>query len=289
MSTEKKETAVAVADREVEFIPFGSKEGIKLSIAIVKRLVCVKTKNGHLCSDDEAIKFIMMCKAKAANPFEGDAYLIGYDGKDGPQFSMITAHQVFLKRAEASAEYDGMSSGVMVMRDGKLTELEGDFHFDGDTLIGGWATVFFKNRSHPTTKRIRLSRFNTGRSQWAQDPGGMICKCAEADALRSSFPTVLGGMYLKEEMDIEPVVEVKQPIFKGVPQPKLPEPEKPLAAVRRLCESSGLKEDQIVAMMKDIGLADEKTTTLDEQSDVDLVLVTNGWEDFAARLKGGVQ
>jgi FtsZ-interacting cell division protein ZipA len=33
----------------------------------------------------------------------------------------------------------------------------------------------------------------------------MIVKCAEADALRSSFPTKLGGLYLKEEQDI-PVV-----------------------------------------------------------------------------------
>jgi hypothetical protein len=27
----------------------------------------------------------------------------------------------------------------------------------------------------------------------------MICKCAEADALRASFLTMLGGLYLKEE------------------------------------------------------------------------------------------
>ncbi len=34
----------------------------------------------------------------------------------------------------------------------------------------------------------------------------MICKCAEADALRSSFPTMLGGLYMKEELiDIDVV------------------------------------------------------------------------------------
>lgn len=86
----------------------------------------------------------------------------------------------------------------------------------------------------------------------------------------------------------EAQVKVKAPIFKSE-QPKLPEPDKPLVTVRKLCESSGFKEEQIVAMMKDIGLADEKSTTLDEQSDVDLVLVLNGWADFAARLNGGVQ
>jgi hypothetical protein len=30
----------------------------------------------------------------------------------------------------------------------------------------------------------------------------MIVKCAEADALRSSFPTMLGGLYMREEVDL---------------------------------------------------------------------------------------
>jgi len=29
----------------------------------------------------------------------------------------------------------------------------------------------------------------------------MICKCAEADALRSTFPTMLGGLYTREEVN----------------------------------------------------------------------------------------
>jgi hypothetical protein len=38
----------------------------------------------------------------------------------------------------------------------------------------------------------------------------MIVKCAEADALRSAFPTHLGGLYLEEEtppIDVTPVIE----------------------------------------------------------------------------------
>lgn len=48
-----------------------------------------------------------------------------------------------------------------------------------------------------------MERFNKGFAQWAVDPAGMICKCAEADALRSSFPTLLGGLYMRDEMDPE--------------------------------------------------------------------------------------
>lgn len=76
--------AVATLDKESVFVPFGSKDEIKLSINIVKRLVAVKTKSGQTCTDDDAMKFIMMCKARALNPFEGDAFLIGYDSNQEP-------------------------------------------------------------------------------------------------------------------------------------------------------------------------------------------------------------
>jgi phage recombination protein Bet len=169
---------------------------------MVRNLICVPTKLGARCDQNQAIKFIMLCKARALNPWEGDAYLVGYDTKDGPQFSLITAHQAFLKRAEVHPEYDGMESGVIVAdAEGNLAEREGDFFIDGETVLGGWARVHFKDRKFPMYKRLRLSTFNKGFGRWRDDPAGQIVKCAEADALRSSFPTSLGGMYLEGEMD----------------------------------------------------------------------------------------
>ena len=210
-------TAVAKADKEMIYVPFGSTEEIKLNIHLVKTLICVKTKQGLTCSDDDAVKFLMMCKARLLNPFEGDAFLIGYDSQTGPKFSLITAHQAFLKRAEMNKEYDGMESGVIVeLEDGKLSDLPGDFHTPKQRVVGGWATVYFKNRKFPMHKRIRLSRFQKAFGVWQDDPAGMICKCAEADALRSSFPTMLGGLYLREETEHEPV-SGSAPIFKEPP------------------------------------------------------------------------
>lgn len=201
-TSKEQAPAAPPAEKEsklIEFVPFGAKDAIQLSVAIVKRLVAVRTKTGKECSNDEAIKFMLMCQAKKLNPFEGDAFLIGYDTQDGPKFSLITAHQAFLKRAEVHQEFDGMESGVIVQRQGELLDLLGDWHMPNDVVLGGWATVFFKNRSHPMKKRLRLSRFNKGFGIWRDDPAGMIVKCAEADALRSSFPTMLGGMFIREE------------------------------------------------------------------------------------------
>ena len=186
------------------------------------------------------------CLARRSNPLEGDSFLIGYDGKDGPTFSLITAHQAFLKRAELNPEYDGMESGVIVEQDGKLAELEGDFYSDGQIVKGGWARVHFKNRKIPMYKRVRLARFQKAFGVWQDDPGGMITKCAEADALRSSFPTMLGGLYLREEVAPSEPSKTTTPIFSS-PEPeagiqeaevvpeKAPEPpqEAPVASTAR--------------------------------------------------------
>lgn len=186
-----------------EYTPLGAADKIKLSVGMVKSLLAVKTKSGATCSDEDALKFIAMCIAKRMNPFEGDAYLIGYDTKDGAKFSLIAAHQTYLKRAEVHPEFDGMTSGLILIHkeNGEQIDSEGDFYRkDIHEVVGGWATVFFKQRKVPTKRRVRLDRFQKGFGVWVDDPAGMICKCAEADALRSSFPTMLGGLYTREEM-----------------------------------------------------------------------------------------
>ena len=210
--TEPEATKENKEQRLIEFIPFGTKDKISLSIAIVKRLIAVKTKTGKNCSDEDAFKFMLMCQARKLNPFEGDAFLIGYDNRDQPDkptFSLITAHQAFLKRAELHPEFDGMESGTIVLRNGEVIDLIGDWHMPNDNVLGGWAVVYFKNRSHPMKKRVRLQRFKKPFGIWNDDPAGMIVKCAEADALRSSFPTMLGGMFIREEM---PPIEVEATI-----------------------------------------------------------------------------
>lgn len=203
-ATEQHKTPLldAMLDKEVEYIPFLAKSTIKLSVNLVLKFLCRPTKTGKLCDAVQATRFIMLCKSRGLNPWEGDAYIVGYDTKDGPEFSLITAHQAFLKRAEIHPEYDGLESGVIVKRDGHpgTLEIPGDFADDGDELVGGWCKVYFKNRAHPMHKRIRLSVFKKNYGRWAIDPAGMGVKVAEADALRSAFPNSLGGMYLDDEL-----------------------------------------------------------------------------------------
>ena len=279
----------------VEFAPFGSEDLIKLSVNMVKSMIAVPTKTGAMPSDKDCNKFIALCIARKLNPFEGDAFLIGFDSKDGPKFNLITAHQAFLKRAELHKEFDGMKSGVIVERKGQIVELEGDFHLDDDKVVGGWASVHFRTRNVPMTKRLRLKRFQKPFGVWQEDPAGMIVKCAEADALRSSFPTMMGGMYLREEIEVTPEeAGVKKPVFKRpnpvveLPPAKVPETApalSPLEELVRLAKADGIPEGVLLEFLVDIGMASDSIGKVQElPSDTVLTLIEQ-WPEFSVKIK----
>jgi phage recombination protein Bet len=191
----------------VEYVPFGAQDKIKLTTKMVKEFIAVPTKSGKEPTERDCMRFLGMCLASRLNPWAGDAFMIGFDTNAGPQFNLVVGIQALLKRAEVNPEYDGMESGVIVKVGDQIEEHVGDLTIQGEVLLGGWATVYFKTRKYPMRKRIKLERFKKPYGIWLDDPAGMISKCAEADALRSSFPTMLGGLMLREEIfDDKPVV-----------------------------------------------------------------------------------
>lgn len=190
--------------------PFGAPEDyqVPLSRTLIRKYIAEpavdrQSKEIILPSDEECDKFIALCKARLLNPYEGDAYMIPYwDGRlNRHRWSLITAHSAFLKRAELHSQYNGMESGIIVMRGEQVLELVGDFCLPTDKLLGGWSRVHKKNQDFPMEKKVKLSTYIKEFGVWLKDPEGMICKVAEAQNLRDSFPTVIGGMYLKEEME----------------------------------------------------------------------------------------
>ncbi len=280
----------------VEFIPFGASDAIKLSVAMVKNMIAVPTKSGKVPSDNDCIKFIALCQARKLNPFEGDAFMIGYDTRDqGPKFNLITSIQAFLKRAEASKDYNGMKSGVIVERDGNIVDVEGDFFLKGDKVLGGWAMVFRKGQEHPITKRIRLERFKKSFGIWLEDEAGMICKCAEADALRTSFPTMLGGLYLPQEMEQnDPKAKTTTPIFQpeeGKPGKVTPEPEVVTSEpptnedIKELCIRDKIKESDLIEFAQSIALCEDKCNSIAKLPQDAVEALFNQWAEFSEKIK----
>lgn len=200
-------TAPATIDRDnylIEYTPFAEKEPIKLSRNIVRRVVAVPTKSGALPTDADIDKFILLNRAKELNPFTGDSFLVGYDSKDGPKFSLITAIQALLKRAEANPAFDGMESGIVVRRGDQIIERPGNLVYPGEQLFGGWARLWRRDRSHAFYDSLLLSAYKPPyqNPQWEKDGPGMIDKCAQASVLRTAFPSQLSALYIAQEMGL---------------------------------------------------------------------------------------
>lgn len=241
-----KSVVQAWLDAPITFRPFEKETEITLTPRRVKLFFCKPTKSGQVCTDEQAMKFCQLCKSRGLDPWEGDAFIVGYDAKDGTaEFSLITAHQAFLKRAEACVAFDGMESGVIVRRvladkSAVTVEYQGDYTEPGDVLVGGWARVYRKDRTHPTYRRLNVQTFDKGFSRWNADKAGMIVKCAEADALRSTFPNKVGGLILQEE--IVPA-EVERDPLKDRLSASVPTNGSAADAVRKHYEASAPQEE----------------------------------------------
>jgi len=199
MSNELQKTTPTAA--AMEYVPFGASDKIKLTLDIVKTVIAKPTKSGKTCSTRDALNFMVLCQTQRLNPLAGDAFLVGYDkfdkasGASIPVFSLITAHQAFLKRAETCQEYEGMDSGIILL-DGedKTTDREGDFRLPNEIVVGGWAKVYRKGR-RPTHRRLAISAMKPAYETpfWNNDKApGQIVKCAEADAPALHIPHTLG-------------------------------------------------------------------------------------------------
>lgn len=198
-------TAVDFENRPITFTPLAESAAITLTPGLIRDVIATRSRSGNLPQRADLITFAMLCKARGLNPYVKDAYLIGYDEKQGDKFvtkwTLIVAIQALQKRAEIHDQYDGTRQGIIVKdkETGAVEECEGALRLDNQILLGGWAEVYRKDRKVPTRARLKLSTYDTGKSRWGKDPEGMIAKCAEAAALRRAFPSDVGGLYLREE------------------------------------------------------------------------------------------
>lgn len=172
-------------------------------------------RGNGVVTDQEIIMFMGMCKANKLNPFNNDAYLIKYGSQAA---TMIVSKDVFLKRAINNPNYNGMRSGIIVVKNGEIIKREGHIKLKDEEIAGAWCEVFRKDWEHSIYQEVNFSEYagytKEGKlnSQWASKPVIMITKVAESTALRKAFTENLQGMYISEEIsepvnDTEPVIE----------------------------------------------------------------------------------
>lgn len=168
-------------------------QDVNLSYSIVKNYL---TKGNGQVTDQDLTQFISICKYNQLNPFLNEAYLVKF-GQQPAQ--MIVSKEALMKRAEICEKYEGIQAGIIVVRDGNVTELEGCFKLETDKLVGGWAKVYRSDRKFPIVSRVTLEEYDKKQSTWNEKKSTMISKVAKVQALREAFPTQLGAMYTAEE------------------------------------------------------------------------------------------
>lgn len=195
-------------------------EEIKLSASTVRNYL---VRGSGAVSDQEVMMFIALCKSQKLNPFVNDAYIIKYGSQPA---TIVVGKGALEKRAELNPQYDGKECGIIVAAEnGELIYRTGALAARGETIVGGWATVYRRDRTRPEHVEVTFDEY-VGRkkdgeinSQWATKPATMIQKVAVAQALRQAFPNDLNEMYAKEEMD-QAAVEADADDYVAVdPQP----------------------------------------------------------------------
>lgn len=178
---------------------------IRLTPEIVKNYLVSGNKDA--VSLQEVVMFMNLCKYSQLNPWAREAYIIKYGSEPA---TLVVGQEAYQKRAEANPAYDGMESGIVVWNgDGEVIYRNGTMKLPNETIVGGWAEVYRKDRSHSTRMEVSFEEY-AGRKrdgslngQWSKKPATMIRKVAKVQALREAFPSAFGGMYTAEEVGMD--------------------------------------------------------------------------------------
>ena len=195
---------------------------VKLTPAIVRNYLVSGDKDR--VSDQEVAMFINLCKFSQLNPWLREAYCIKYGTEPA---TLVVGKEAFMKRAELNPQFDGFEAGIIVANENGIEYRAGTTYMKDEDIIGGWAEVFRKDRSHSTRAEVSFEEYAARKkdgslnSQWSKKPATMIRKVALVQALREAFPAALGGMYSAEEMgQVEPETNqtMEQPAEAKMPE-----------------------------------------------------------------------
>lgn len=178
---------------------------VKLSAGIIQKYIVT---GGQKVDDREVYAFMAKCQARGLNPLAGDAYMTAYMNRqtNRVEASVIVSKDYFVRTANQQPTFDGMKAGIVVVdRTGALQYREGCIvGRSTEKLVGGWAEVYDKRRSHPSRAEVSLEEYDQHRSLWKTKPATMIRKVALVQALREAYPGAYGGIYDSSEMPDRP-------------------------------------------------------------------------------------
>lgn len=183
-------------------------------------------------SKEEVEFFVAWCRRTGLDPFIKQAFFVERRAKVNGQW--VTRHEPMASEAgmagivDAQADFAGMRGAPVYAGDEfAVDEVSGavvhrwnltDRAKAGNRVIGAWAHCLRRERVTPVVflpfdSRAQKTQEGGLTQFWSRDPGGMIAKCARAQARRVAYPNALSGVYLREEArdDDEGLLPVQPP------------------------------------------------------------------------------
>lgn len=197
-----------------------AKELAKTDLMFAPENLTKETIKNFLCkeaTDQELTLGLQIAKTCNLNPVKREVYFIKYGNNP---MAVVTGYEVYLKRAEASGQYDGM----------ELTS-EGNVK---DGSLKGMIKIYRKDWTRPLVHEVVYSEYVQHKSDgtinkfWKEKPVTMIKKVAVSQGFRMAFPEQLAGLpYTSDEMiDQEHIIDIKITEENQAPkvEPKAPAP-----------------------------------------------------------------
>lgn len=215
--TTKQQGLAPTAQKNTKPIIYQDVDGnnVELSLFILNNFLAP----GEKFTEAESWGYFQLCQARRMNPVLKDCFLTRFNGKP----TIVVSRDLYNKRANACANYDGKESGVCFLtKDGVLERRKGTLVLDNETLVGAWCDVYMKNRKYPESVEINFKEAARYKGDgelmatWATQPAWMVVKVAEARALKAAIPEEFSGTYSAEELGVEeptdmPVIPKEEP------------------------------------------------------------------------------
>lgn len=152
-------------------------------------------------TDAEFKFFVGVGQVTSLNPFLREIWAIKYDAKAPAQ--IFIGRDGYRKTAQKNRDYDYHQVDSVYSGDDfsvKNGEVEHSYQLkDRGELLGAYCVVKKHSSSRPTYVFVELKEYDTGQSNWRKMKPTMIKKVAEAQCLRSAFPSDFGGTYDEAE------------------------------------------------------------------------------------------
>lgn len=189
VESEKQLEVVTEAQKIVDTAKSKTLQLSSKQIDLIKKTVAKGT------TDSELQLFLYQCKRTGLDPLAKQIYCIIYRDKDGGHtMSIQTGIDGFRAVAERSGDYAGQDEPVFEYDSNKkpIKAKVTVYRFRGDNRYPSGVGVAHWDEFYP---KIKKNQF-----MWDDKPHVMLAKCAEAQAIRRSYPQDLSGVYAPEEM-----------------------------------------------------------------------------------------